>query len=387
MNYRELKRCYELEGPGQTVTRIREALDAGHLKAEDFHLRDLAEALIDSGREYVAHLNPDRKASVSLLEASEGVDASAFTHITGQLLSSKILEGYNHDAFVATQLVETVPTRLDGETIPGVQGLADEAEEVSPGMPYPHVGFGEDYIETPPTDKYGLICSVTREALFFDRTALVWRNAQRVGEMLGLHKEKRILDCIIGTVNNYKWRGTSYDTYQTSTPWINSQASNDLQDWSNVDASEQLFAQMLDPHTAEPILIDPKTVLVSPGRLHAAARIFQATSLEYVDNQAAAGTIRTHYANPMTGYTFMASRLMHRRIMAAGETASDAATWWFHGDFKRAFAYMENWPITVTQAPANHDDDFERDIVLKVKASERGVCAVLDPRYVVKNTG
>lgn len=385
MNYRELRRLYELQGPQQTVTHLREALEQEHLRPEDFSLRDLAEALIPEGRSVVAHLDPRRKSSLSLLESGEAVDTTAFSNITGQLLYSKILAGYQQDAFVGSRLVETVPTRLDGEKIPGVEGLPDESEKVDPGMPYPHVGFSEDYIETPNTDKHGLICAVTREAIFFDRTNLVLTNAFKVGEMLGLNKEKRILDVIIGVVNNYKWRGTTYNTYQSVAPWSNTQSGTDLIDWSDVDASEKLFAEMLDPHTNEPILISPKTVLVTPARLHAAARIFNATSLEYVDNQANAETIRTHYMNPMTGYEFFSSRLMYRRIIASGVSAANAAAWWFHGDFKRAFAYMENWPITVSQAPPNHDDEFERDIVLKVKATERGVCAVIDPRYVVKN--
>ena len=42
-----------------------------------------------------------------------------------------------------------------------------------PGMPYPHLGFGEDYIETPSTTKRGFIVPVTKEAIFFDRTHLV----------------------------------------------------------------------------------------------------------------------------------------------------------------------------------------------------------------------
>ena len=48
---------------------------------------------------------------------------------------------------------------------------------------------------------------------------------------------------------------------------------------------------------------------------------------------------------------------------------------------------MENWPITVTQAPANSEAEFNQDIVLRFKASERGAAAVIDPRYVVKSTG
>jgi hypothetical protein len=48
---------------------------------------------------------------------------------------------------------------------------------------------------------------------------------------------------------------------------------------------------------------------------------------------------------------------------------------------------MENWPITVTQSPANSEADFAQDIVLRFKASERGAAAVINPRYVIKNTG
>ena len=61
--------------------------------------------------------------------------------------------------------------------------------------------------------------------------------------------------------------------------------------------------------------------------------------------------------------------------------------WWFLGDFRKAFAYMENWPITVTQSPPNSEADFNQDIVIRFKASERGAAAVLNPRYVVKSTG
>ena len=72
---------------------------------------------------------------------------------------------------------------------------------------------------------------------------------------------------------------------------------------------------------------------------------------------------------------------------SATQTAAAAKKWWFFGDFSRAFAYMENWPITVTQAPSNSEAEFTQDIVLRFKASERGAAAVLDPRCVVKSTG
>jgi hypothetical protein len=81
------------------------------------------------------------------------------------------------------------------------------------------------------------------------------------------------------------------------------------------------------------------------------------------------------------------SRLAYRRIVASGVASADAKKWWFIGDFRKAFAYMENWPITVTQAPLGSEADFNNDVVLRFKASERGAAAVLNPRYVVKCTG
>ena len=48
-------------------------------------------------------------------------------------------------------------------------------------MPYPHLGFGEDYIETPSTTKRGFIVPVTKEAIFFDRTHLILSRAAEAG--------------------------------------------------------------------------------------------------------------------------------------------------------------------------------------------------------------
>jgi hypothetical protein len=294
------------------------------------------------------------------------------------------MEAYTQEAFVCSKLVDTIPTRMDGEKIPGIGRIADKIEEVAPGMPYPHLGFSEDYIETPSTTKRGFIVPVTKEAIFFDRTHLVLSRAAEVGEILGLNKEKRIIDLVIGAANNYKWKGTTYNTYQISTPWINQITGNELVDWSNVDAAEQLFADILDPNTGEPVLVRGTTLLVMPAYRQAAHRIVNATQLTFSPDGSPTATFS---ANPLNNFRVFDSRLVYRRIVAAGTPASDAKKWYFVGDFRRAFAYMENWPITVTQAPLGSEADFNSDIVLRFKASERGAAAVLNPRYIVKSTG
>ncbi len=380
IKYRELKRRFELDGGAKTVDHLSEALRDKHLAPEDFSLRDLAEALVPDGHEWVRMLDPRHSGGVSLLESGQGVDVTAFLNVAAQVVYSKIMDAYRQEAFVVSRLVDTVPTRLDGEKIPGVTSLADGADVVRPGMPYPNVGFGEDYIETPATTKHGLIVPVTREAIFFDRTNLVLARAAQVGEVLGLNKEKRLLDVVIGATNNYKWRGTTLDTYQTAAPWVNVKADNELVDWRNVDAAEQLFADMLDPNTGEPVLVRSVKVLVMPAYRHAAHRVFNAAEIQY-----ASGEVTTTVANPLGDYRVYESRLAYRRIVASGVAAENAKKWWFIGDFKRAFAYMENWPITVTQSPPGSEAEFTNDVVVRFKASERGAAAVLNPRYVVKN--
>ncbi|MEM9187446.1 MAG: hypothetical protein AAGB00_13220 [Planctomycetota bacterium] len=383
LNYRELKRRYDSDGAGKTVEHLSEALETKQLKPEDFSIRDLAEALMPDGREWVRMLDPRQGAAAPLLE-SDGVDVSAFQNVASQVIHAKILEAYTQEAFAVSKLVDTVPTRLDGEKIPGVTRIADTIDEVGTGMPYPNLGFGEDFIETPSTTKRGFIVPVTKEAIFFDRTNLILSRAAEVGEVLGLNKEKRLLDLLIGVTNNYNHNGVTYDTYQTSGAWINELASNELVDWTNVDAAEQLLADILDPATGEPVLLRGTQVLVMPAYRHAAHRVFNAAEINYAASGAQTATIA---ANPLGNYRVTESRLAYRRVVASGEAAADAKKWWFLGDFKRAFAYMENWPITVTQAPLGSEADFTSDIVLRFKASERGAAAVLNPRYIVKSTG
>ncbi len=324
-----------------------------------------------------------------MLEAGDAVDVTAFSNITGQIVYSSILQAYTQEAFVVSKLVSTIPTRFDGEKIPGIGRVADEHAEVRPGMPYPSVGLSEDYIETPSTTKHGFIVPVTREAIFFDRTHLILQRAAEVGEVLGLHKEKRLLDLVLGVANNYKWKGTAYNTYYgpaDNGPWVN-MIGEELIDWTDIDAAEQLFAEILDPATGEPVLIQPNAVLVMPAYHRAANRILKATEIVYMSAETPTGHTMTTAANPTMPYQVAESRLAYRRLIAAGYEGEDAKRWWFLGDFAKAFAYMENWPITVTQAPTNSEAEFNQDIVLRFKASERGAAAVINPRYVVKSTG
>lgn len=387
----ELKQMLRTLGARETCRHLTESLQAssrgeiGHLKPSDFSIRELAEGLVENGREWVAAMDP-RNAGSSIMESIAGVDSTAFSNVTGQLLINEIMEAYQSPAFVISQAFRTMSSRLSGERVPGLGKIGDQTEEVQESMPFPHVGFGEDYIDTPQTTKRGLIVPVTKEAIFFDRTGLILERAREVGESLGINKEKRCIDVMIGVVNNHKWKGTTYNTYQASTPWVNllAGAANDLVDWTDLDAAELLFADMVDPNTGEPIVITTNTILATPARRHALNRITNATEIRYTGSSAPTETLA---ANPMTGYSSVISQYLYSRLKASGLTADQAKATWFMGDPGRAFRYIENWPLTVVQAPQNSEAEFNQDIVARFKASERGVAAAWNPRYMVKVNG
>ncbi|MDO4570324.1 MAG: hypothetical protein Q4D38_08075 [Planctomycetia bacterium] len=382
INYRELKRQVELDGAAQTADHLSEALDEHMLAPEDFSLRDLAETLVPDGTEWVRTLNP----SATPLIESGAVDSTAFLNITGKIIQSKIKESYEHPAFVASKLVPVVSTRLSRERIPGVGQISADTMHVHEGMPYPNAGFGEEYVDTPETMKHGLIVPVTKEAIFFDQTGLVLRRATEVGEILGADREKRILDVILGIQNTYSLNGTPYNTYYASSdngPWVNKIDSNELQNWGSVDAAEQIFANMLDSNTGDPILINAESVLIMPAKRFTAARIFFDAQLEWENESTSSGNHRLTFPNPLSKYRVFDSAYAYRRLITSGVAAADAAKYWFIGDFKRAFAYLENWGLSIAVSNAHSEAAFAQDILVRYKASERGTPAVLDPRYVV----
>lgn len=384
IDYRTLKRQVELNGPEATAAHLTEALETKELRPEDFSIRELAEAF--NGREWVQQFNPRHGESMSLLETG-AVKNSSFSNITGQIVYNKILMAFEDEAFVFSNEVETVSTEFNGERIAGIGGIGDEIERVDEGQPYPLVTPSEDYIDTAPTTKRGAIVALTKEAIFFDRTNQLLEQARKLGYWLGLNKEKRVIDAIIdenaGAASiragghRYHWKGTSYATYQTSGQWINQSASTDLIDWTDVEALEILLADITDPNTGEPVMIMPEVIIVTNSRLHTARRIISATEIRHgPQGSTAAGAVTANSPNVLDNYRILSSRLLKARL------ATD--TDWFLGNVRRAVNYMENWPLTTVQAPANSEDDFKRDIVMQWRTSERGAAQVVEPRALSK---
>ena len=153
-------------------------------------------------------------------------------------------------------------------------------------------------------------------------------------------------------------------------------ATNALVDWTDIENALLLFDGMTDPETGEPIAVMPRQLVVPSALLMTARRVVNATEIRFGDG--ASATTQTIAANPIGSMEILSNPWVRAR--------TSSTSTWFIGDFPRAFAYMENWPITSVQAPVNSEMEFTRDIVARFKVSERGAAAVIEPRYVVRCT-
>ncbi len=386
--YQELGRDYRTDGR-RTAEVIQEGFAKGHLKPSEFSIKKLAQHLVEDGFEWVESLDPRHGGGYQ--EAAGAISLASFSNITGQIIYNSMLEDYQPEEFVFSGIVPNVPTSFSGERVPGIGGLGDKAAIVGEGDPYPLVGVNEDYIDTPQTTKRGFIVPVTKEAIFFDRTNLILTRAAEVGTFLRVNKEKRIINAFIDeneTAYRYTWKGTAYATYQSTTPWVNLKGSNGLTDWNNLDAALLVMSQIVDPNTGEPVVNMGSDLVVCPQLVATAERILHATMVTLASGgYATTGNLTgTQSPNPILGipgYSPPQYKIRTSRLLA---TKMATKTSWFIGDVAKTVKYRENWPITVVQAPANSQKEFEQDIVAQFKASERGTASVENPRYIVKST-
>lgn len=343
---------------------------------QDFSLRRLAEALIPDGREFVQnYLDPTMDGGFRMQEAADVVASSMFANIIGQYAYAATLQSYQMPELIGDQLVTVVQTPFNGEKIPGITPIGDQIELIQEGQPYPHATVGEKWVDTPETTKRGLLIDVTKEAVFLDRTSQLLSTAGDVGMWLAINREKRILDCVVGATTTYKRNGAAaVATYGLD----NTKSSNPLVDYTSLDAVDTLMAAMTDPDTGEPIVWSPDTVIVPPALRNTAFRILNATMTGKTTS-----TVETRVQNTPQATSLMNTWTALSNQWVKQRTSSDSV--WFYGSFKKAFRYMQNWPMTVEQDTSAYES-FRRDVVASYKASERGTPAVVERRYVAKSS-
>ena len=388
------------------------------IRPEQFSLRELAEAIIgpswrdvcDEGqRANFASLQRARTLSEGshLLESTGiGVDPTAFlninafTSVVGGLIEVKILEAFQNPELIADRLAPPERTKLNGQKVIGLMPIGDPGRKRLPGETHTRVQFGERYVTTPETRENALALDVNKEAVFFDLTGDILNMASTVGDALSYRKELEVINAVIGGTNTFNWNGTAYNTYQTGKTlgYVNS-ITNQLVDWESLQADMLQFSRQEDPDTAKRILIRPNTILVNPGKMMTANLITGATSMERrtapgaTQSTSSALNVALGASNPYAGqFNVLTTPLLEQQCLAAvangglALSVSDANNTWWMLESGKAFKYMQNYPLSVTQAAPNQYEMLDRGILASYFANERGIPAVMSPWHIIKNT-
>ena len=352
---------------------------------------------------------------------SQFADITAYNETLAGLLEVKILEAYNRPEFLAPQLATNVPSNKVQEKFIGISVPADAAQERKPGQTHPRAQMSERYVTTPITKNRANAVDVTREAIMFDLTRQVMEHAEMVSQTLALRKEYLMWDTVLGIKNTYTYDGTNYYTYAISNQagyglWVNL-LLNPIADWTCLDAVYKYFSRMVDPETGQPISVEAKDLIVMPARKATMEKILSDTQVRQgsLSNTTDVGTPLGYGKNPISGQwnAPMVSQYAYKRltdynqnanpvgliklidtqqnlslfnsdtIQATGVTAADEL--WLAGNFKKAFMYIENLPLTITRAAPTSYEMADRGLVFSMFVDEMGIPAVRDPRFVIQN--
>ena len=326
-----------------------------------------------------------------------GIDPTAFLNInaysilTGGLIEVKILEAFQNPSFIGEQLMPSEATKLNGQKVIGINPLGDASQRRAPGEPHPRTQFGERWIQTPETRENALAIDILKESVFFDLTGDVLRTASALGEQLAYRKELEIIDAVIGVNQSFNWKGVAYNTYANNLGYDNALTGNDLNDWLNVQAAWLKFSRFTDPDTAKRILINPNTILVSPGKVATANLILNSVSTQRRTagsaTQATAATLNISDANsnPYSGmFNVLTSPLLEQQLVASGLTTDQSTSTWFMLEKGKSFKYMQNFPLQVQQASAQSYNMMDRGVLASYFASERGIASVWSPWHTMK---
>lgn len=386
-------------------------------------IRALAEAI--HGHDFVEEFyhpagNGFDFGSRQLLEAA--IDPTSFLNINvfnlgvAGLVNAKIMERFNAPEYIGRNLVEITPTNQNGHKRIAAAKITPPdkaARGRMPGETHTEVGFGEMYQTTPVTVEQAEKCVVTKEAVYFDLTGEVLTTAGEVGDDLAYGQDRDIAATVLGVTgqaSKYNFNGTSYETYQASSPWINTQANALLAgsfDYTNIDKARQLFLAMTDPVTGREIRVNGKDILVNPynellmrqqlygSNIQVGTQLnsnfpswyqFGPSQLANV-GQNSTGTGAMYNVIPMSPIWY---NILTASTSAAypglGLSAVNAKKYWYVGDFQRAFEWQENWPLTPWQASADELTMKDRGLVAVYGCNYRGSMFVKEPRYAVQNT-
>jgi hypothetical protein len=325
---------------------------------------------------YMTRVLRESEGSVVLPGSMSNI--SAFNATVGGLVNAMVMDAYGNPDMIGDQLVTTkTGTTNGGKAIRVGNDKATGRDDYLQGEAFETVGLTEEYVTVPVNKRKGMVIQIEESTFIYDLTDKVQSAAENAGFIVRYLKEKDILNNVLGITNTYQYNGTSNNTYQTATPWIN-KLTNALNDYSDISEALTVLWANKNPATNLPLpMMDLGNfkLVVSPAKLMSARAIIRATEL------------RTNTASAV--YTTIGGNPLEANIpVLTSQTVKDliASDVYWHLVNPRAFTYKEIIPFRVTQAPLS-SEDVRRGIVAVYVADELGVTFCSEPRYAFQSTG
>lgn len=393
-----LKEAVKTQGVRKVYRTFKECLqapetDPKHLNPDDFSFQELWESMVGDMKDTLPFAMAGGRSGYldeELLETplrEAPLDTTGFPTITGLLISSKVLEGYNQPQFIGKGLTTNIPSKHVSERMAGF-GEPENVEEVKEGGEYQESDLGERFVTTEATKK-GRLISVTEEMVYFDQTGQVLARAAKLGGRAALDKDKSILKGILeGAAADYCYRPSGSETAIYTTAKKTLYLNNELVDYTDIENAEDYLGDQTDDK-GEAIVTLANAILVANAKVFTARRVINATEVSYEGPAMAlpSDSIVTKGSNPVKKVPIFSSPLVHQLLVAAGIAAATAKKTWWYGDFKGQFYWQEIWPIqTFRRKMKETDTGFTRDIVAQFKVRHYGGVFAGGDKYVVKST-
>jgi hypothetical protein len=346
----------------------------------DFSFKAMFEELVD----------PDHKFSyeTDAKELAEAVTASAFPTISGVVINSTIIPAYELAVGPSARLVSESPaTKSNREEIAG--WTAGGQFEMRPE----HTSYQEDVITEKywSIDKYdfGKIISLTREAIFDDRSGELIGRARSLGEKGGQLRAKIITQTFEVAARTAQGESTSQAAVYKGTATTagnfynadhsalidsagvnkNLQTGNGLGTDQAINTANTLFTKMLDENGETLIITADK--LIYPAALHQTAQeLLYGTTKRSISATLDEG----HLENIWKG-----------RFDPIELPFLSSDTTWYMGTPTKQMMWLWVWKPETKVQNADSESAFHAQIVLRYRFSWYGGCGHTDYRFIVKN--
>lgn len=325
---------------------------------------------------YDTRLMTEGDVQVALRETTP-IQSSAYSTLMATNLASVMIENVQSlGTPVSEALLTPYQTNKDTENVPGFDEPLDPvltAENAEKSQ----TTLANKYVTLQSVSKYARSVVVTREAIFYDRTAMLLEQCNRIAQnAVHLREEHRIKGIFDWPSFRCYYPGGTLTTLWTS---VNTEESNALADYTDIEKALQRLLRFVDSNSRRirGNANRPLEVLLGAELMITAEKIFGAQLFETAPGTDA-GAPNIRFAN-----TYMNTRLYPSEVV----DSISSTTWMLApaGGFKKQFLNKIIFPLEIVPIPASEVQSVLYDRVTGVAVEFAEKVHARNNVHVVRN--